>query len=309
MYKFEHKELGPEEISPFASFVYFILLVIAGGFVGGFLGMGLLVALIDAGVEQLQDIATNITNYPEYRMPYLMMQGIASMGTFLLGPWVFLKFIAKKNLSDLKREGAKLYPFGAILVFMIAIVSAPFLSYLYEVNREMYFGEWAQQFSKDAGVISNYLTNFDSTGQFLVGVVIMAIIPAFCEEFAFRGILQNLIFRNTRNISTAVWLSAVLFSFIHLQFDGFFVRLLLAASFGYIYYWTGSLWYPILGHFINNLLALVSIYLAKQGMIEGDPETFGSMGLLPALVSLFITIGLHLVILRNRAKFNSTPQP
>jgi membrane protease YdiL (CAAX protease family) len=59
----------------------------------------------------------------------------------------------------------------------------------------------------------------------------------------------------TRNIHAAVWITAMLFSLIHVQFYGFLPRMIMGALLGYFVVWSGSLWTSILAHFINNASA------------------------------------------------------
>jgi membrane protease YdiL (CAAX protease family) len=44
----------------------------------------------------------------------------------------------------------------------------------------------------------------------------------------------------------------------------------LGAIFGYLYYWSGSLFLSVLGHFINNGLTLIFIFLFQKGLISFD---------------------------------------
>ena len=90
----------------------------------------------------------------------------------------------------------------------------------------------------------------------------------------------------------AIWVSAFLFSAIHLQFFGFVPRLLLGVLFGYIYYWSGNLLYPVLAHFINNGFTLVMLYLYQIGITEMDIENTESVPVMVVLVSVILTFGL-----------------
>lgn len=309
MYNFEHNPPEQDERSIVTLFFLYVVFVFAGAFVGGMVGSSLFLIVFDQGIENATPILENIYNYPQYRVIYTLMQGVVSIFMFIIGPWLFIKLIAKKNLSSLHRKTSKFSILGIGLVLITILASMPFMSYLYSINRELNFGDWAREMSESLEKASNYITDFKSIPQLLVGILVMAIVPAIGEELTFRGILQNLIFKGSKNIDLSVWLAAIIFSAIHMQFDGFFVRLLLAVSFGYIYYWTGSLWYPIIGHFLNNTLTLVTIYLANNGVIQGDPETFGSMGLIIGLISLASTVGLHYLIFKNRNKFHQTSLP
>jgi len=96
------------------------------------------------------------------------------------------------------------------------------------------------------------------------------------EELLFRGVVQRILTEMTRNHHWGIWLSAALFSALHLQFFGFIPRLLLGAIFGYLLVWSGSLWLPILAHFVNNAGAVIALWLSGKGVISPAVEEFGA---------------------------------
>jgi hypothetical protein len=75
-----------------------------------------------------------------------------------------------------------------------------------------------------------------------------------------------------------------------MQFFGFVPRLFLGLLFGYIYYWSGNIWYPILGHFVNNGFTLILIYLYQTGHIGIDIEIEEAYPLNIILIFSVITI-------------------
>lgn len=93
-------------------------------------------------------------------------------------------------------------------------------------------------------------------GDFFFNILVIALLPAIAEELLFRGAVQRSFNRMFNNPHVAIWLAAFIFSAIHVQFFGFFPRMLLGAAFGYIYLWTGSIWYAMFAHFLNNAAAV-----------------------------------------------------
>jgi len=73
-----------------------------------------------------------------------------------------------------------------------------------------------------------------------------------------------------------IWISAILFSALHMQFYGFIPRMFLGVLFGYLLVWSGSMWLPIIAHFINNGVAVVIMYLIDKDMLNPDLEEIGS---------------------------------
>ena len=108
---------------------------------------------------------------------------------------------------------------------------------------------------------------------FLLNLFVIAILPALGEELLFRGCLQPVLQRLTNSPHLGIWLAAAVFSFIHFQFYGFLPRLLLGALFGYLFYWSGNLWYPMIAHFLNNGLQVALVYVGVLSVENMDaPE-------------------------------------
>jgi len=140
--------------------------------------------------------------------------------------------------------------------------------------------------------LTNLLTDFTSFPQFLLGVLVIAIIPAVGEELVFRGLVQNKLFQLTKNRHIAIWISAFLFSAIHIQFYGFFPRMLLGIIFGYLYLWSGNLLIPVIAHFVNNFFTVVIIYLEKLNIVTFDIESTKAMPWELVIISLILTLFL-----------------
>jgi hypothetical protein len=95
----------------------------------------------------------------------------------------------------------------------------------------------------------------------------------------------------------AVWITAFLFSAIHLQFFTFLPRFLLGLALGYLMLWGGNIWYPVAGHFANNLLSMVVFYYYRYSKPEMNPlepggEVLSPLWIIPGVVmtvSLFLS--------------------
>ena len=77
----------------------------------------------------------------------------------------------------------------------------------------------------------------------------------------------------TSNPHTIIWIAAILFSAFHLQFYGFLPRMILGAYFGYLLYWSKSIWIPVFAHFVNNAFAVIGMSdsrLKDNEFVTGD---------------------------------------
>ena len=148
-----------------------------------------------------------------------------------------------------------------------------------------------RQMEDTAMVATKVITDMNGIGDFLIVLLVIAVIPALVEEFLFRGLIQNYLHRLSGNPHVAIWIAALIFSAVHLQFYGFIPRVLLGALFGYLFYYSGNLSVPILAHFLNNGFSLVLVYVMGDEVIEGTdggPEKLPWSFTIVALVGLII---------------------
>jgi membrane protease YdiL (CAAX protease family) len=167
------------------------------------------------------------------------------------------------------------------------------------------FESWARQEEDRLKKLTVAMTHFESMADLLIGLVVIALLPAIGEELVFRGMIQNEFFRGTRNIHFAIWTSAIIFSAIHLQFYGFIPRVLLGALFGYLYYWSANLLIPMFAHFFNNAFGVVMIYLNQKKIIDFDVEDNTAAPLQYVLLNVLLTVGLLYYIWKH---YNTTPK-
>ena len=102
---------------------------------------------------------------------------------------------------------------------------------------------------------SNLEMNCDM-GSFFLNIITVAVIPALFEEFAFRGMLMGLL-RKRFSTSASIIISAAAFGLIHGNFVQIPFAFLIGLILGYLYAATGSLWVPMLVHFLNNAYSIV----------------------------------------------------
>lgn len=129
-----------------------------------------------------------------------------------------------------------------------------------------------------------------SIGSLVMALLIVGVMAGFSEEIYFRGTLQRLLSTGSVNPHVAVWVTAFIFSAVHMQFYGFFPRLLLGAFFGYMAWWAGSVWIPMIVHTVNNMTVVAGEF-ASPGFgvgfdTVGTEPTSGSVVLVAASVVL-----------------------
>lgn len=109
-------------------------------------------------------------------------------------------------------------------------------------------------------------------GNLLFNLLVMALVPAVCEELFFRGALQQAIRQWLGNAHFAILLTAVVFSLAHGDMFGFVPRLAMGVALGYLFCYGGSLLVNIAAHFVNNAIVVTAYYLYYSNRIITDPS-------------------------------------
>ncbi|MEM9546653.1 MAG: CPBP family intramembrane glutamic endopeptidase [Bacteroidota bacterium] len=132
--------------------------------------------------------------------------------------------------------------------------------------------EWANQMDESSIEALMSMLEMDGIPDLLVNLVIVALLPAIGEELLFRGIIQKELVNRLANPHVAIFLASAIFSGIHLQIQGFLPKLFIGLILGYAYYWTKSLWYPMILHFINNGMQTLLLFLAGDQLEAMEDE-------------------------------------
>ncbi len=200
-------------------------------------------------------------------------------------------------------KNVKLKHLGFAIVFLIASYGA--VSYSYVVNSWIPLSDWMHGNEDSTARTLERILTMDHFGIFLINIILVALTPAIGEELLFRGLFQKLIEEGTGKGHLAVWIASFAFSFFHLQFEGFLPRLLLGVVLGYSFLWTRNLWIPMILHFINNALPIVSLYFYSEDIAAIDPSQTTSVPWYIGLASLIggIAVGYFFTTTTRKNEF------
>lgn len=294
-----------QEKHPFLSLISLILFIAGGYILASLLSVSLIAVIWNLSPEQITSMMTNPSRYKQAQAVMMTLQAFASFGGFILAPLLYLKFIAQGRFADLNPSSiADATPFLAVFFLVVGFI--PVNNVVIEWNNAMSLPDalapleqWMKEKEESLAELTRLLTSFSSFFQFLIAVLVVAVIPAIGEELVFRGLLQNTLQRLTRNSHVAIWLAAFIFSAIHTQFYGLIPRMLLGAMFGYLYVWSGNLWLPIFAHFVNNGFTLLMVYLYKQQLSGIDIDDTRSVPLSLVFISFTLVVGILLYLKRH----------
>ncbi|PPK84380.1 hypothetical protein CLV84_4150 [Neolewinella xylanilytica] len=178
---------------------------------------------------------------------------------------------------------------NAILVFLFGIPLVALAAYF---NLQLDLPDWMVRSEAEGNALLASVLRIESISELAVALLTVAVVPAFAEELMFRGLLQGRLLRSMMSGTAAIWVAAIIFSAIHLEFAGFFPRLLLGVLLGYSYRWTGSLWVPVILHLLFNGLQVITTYQAGTFVPDTEMDTPFATLALAGILSLVVVLYL-----------------
>ena len=240
---------------------------------------------------------TDPTNGPVLKF----LQITQSLSMFVLPPVIFGWFIVRDPWLYLNINKGPDRKLVTVVVFL-AVLILPVLNILSVMNQGMQLPgflsgieDWMKRTEEQAGDLTTAFLTVHTFPGYLVNVLMIVLIPAFGEEFFFRGVLQKIFQRWFRNPHVAIFFVAMIFSAFHMQFYGFLPRFVLGLLFGYLFYWSGNIWYPVLAHGINNFLPVTLTYFFRNQFDPAELDTVGTgpgawIWAVPALILSIVAV-------------------
>lgn len=131
----------------------------------------------------------------------------------------------------------------------------------------------------------------NSISEFITVVFVLAVTPAICEEFLFRG----LVLRNMERISkpmTVIVFTGFVFALFHLHPFNFIPLIVLGVFITYVTYFSNSIVSGIILHFLNNFISAFAVFVFGKEDFT-DPKISG-MELWQLGVSGFVSLTLFI---------------
>ena len=235
------------------------------------------------------------------------MQISSQLFTFVFPPIAYAFLVKEKPANALGLKNSKILWFFIGTAMMFAIM--PLNSIFAEWNAGLTLPESLsalEQMMKDmqdaASAMIEKFVSVDTIGGLILNLFMIAGLAALGEELLFRSIIQTSLIKICKNAHIGILLASVIFSFIHLEFYGFVPRLILGMLLGYMFYFSGSIWIPMLMHFINNGTVVLIYFLNNKGITNIDVDTFGQTSIPILMVSIVVMIALFLFSIKYSDK-------
>lgn len=146
---------------------------------------------------------------------------------------------------------------------------------------------------------SNILSAGNVFEMFLV-VIVVAIVPALCEEVFFRGFIQKSFEIQLKPI-WAILVTSLFFGIYHFNPFGLVALVILGLYFGYAAYKSESIVVPIVLHFLNNFVAVIAFFIFGNEDIE-DLEVVAEFGIGEHVITMLVmaaVLGAFMYYLHN----------
>lgn len=286
------EELRPNRVQAMSHFFLAAGVILIAMIVMGSLGAGIAILVSGIEISELTD-QSKIAELMNYTNSLRIMNLFGASLAFIVGAWATTKAIKADSLGFLSADR---FPKGKWLLWSLIffLLSIPIMSQFLEWNASIDLSsispglhEWASLKDGENNRMYEVMLGNGSTWDFVLNILLMAAIPALAEELVFRGLILNILNGLFKNIHAAIFVSALIFTSLHLQVYKVLPMMLLAVSFGYLVYWTGSVWTAVIAHFFNNAVTVISLQYFTDGsyeeVLQQDQDLHWSLVLIAAI--------------------------
>lgn len=246
-------------------------------------------------LQQLVSISPDDFGRPEFAGVIKGLLIVNAMGIFILPPLIFSYLADPHPLWYLGIRPPQKNSF--LLIGLITMIAAYFaVEMLASANESLVYllpkstQQWILKFENEANGQMKNILSMKNPVDLLLTVLLAGALPAISEELFFRGILQKLFIQICKSAWPGIIFTAFLFSAFHMQFMGFIPRMALGVILGALYWYSGSIYTSMVGHFIFNSINVLLIYFKVA-----DLDSNSSIGLgytLIGVASLILVIFL-----------------
>ncbi len=282
-------------------FNYWSQLAILAGLCGGGLLIGTVAMLIPLmgqvdvfNIQSSEALMEQLSRLPDATALLRWAQVIATPFIFLLPAWMYARICHIQPLKHFGFGQRVSLPQAAVVV-LIMIAASPAVSALQELTEMLPWSKAALARFHQAEEAYNQqvamMARMNGLQDYLLSLLIIALLPAVFEELMFRGCWQNLLSRWLKRPLLALVIISILFSAVHGSYLGFLSRFALGFILGWMYYRTGNIWLNIIAHFFNNAAAVTLLYFSARPGHKVDPSALDErFPLWMAVVSLLALV-------------------
>lgn len=196
------------------------------------------------------------------------LNAFGSVFIFLLPVFIWAKIVSKHSMYRYLGF-SKGISYKQVLILIFITLGSFFLSgALSELSQLIPLKNswkiWATELEEHYKKVVLGVADMKNISDLLQCIIILAVVPAICEELLFRSGFQKIFIGITKNRWVGILITAAFFSAVHFSVYGFLSRMALGVVLGFVYYYSKNIWLAILMHFFNNAFIVVMLYMAVQ---------------------------------------------
>jgi membrane protease YdiL (CAAX protease family) len=286
-------------MTPGFRMVLFIAMTGLSMILGGLITFSIVSAALHVPLTEIQSILMR----PEYTSMTQMANAFASIIGFGLPVWVVAYFTPGNmgtNLGFKPIANDKQIMIVVLLAFTGLFLSGALGDLTDKLTFSTTVRNWATNLESQYKKALMAMTQMRTIWDLLFAIVAIAVVPAVVEELYFRASLQKIIMDWSGKPIVAIVVTAILFSAFHFSYFGFLSRMSLGIVLGLIYYFTKTIWLPILMHFINNAIGVSALY-----MVRNNPKQIDKV-LDSNLAYYWVILGILLLVVLFKQLKNTT---
>lgn len=216
----------------------------------------------------VMDLAKIDWNNPQTITVMKLVQALSSILLFILPAIAFALIVFTGRYAYFLGLKPAQKPNMYVLAIAGILLALPFVFWLGDLNQKIPLPESFTAMEEEASRQMEAFLKVHQPFDIVLNVLIIGLLPAIGEELCFRGALQRVMINITKNPWIGIIVTAILFSALHMQFQGFLPRMFLGIVLGAFYWFSGSLWTSIAAHFVHNSLQVIVVSYAPQYVSE-----------------------------------------
>ena len=289
-----------QDLSPGFKVFFLMVFAMVSGMMFDLLGSSIVNAVY--GINAADIDLTKITKeeFKSYREAMQIMSLLHQIGMYLLPPLTFFQMAEKTGVKFIKYEKVN-SPKTLGLIVLLGVSTLFGGLYIQALNLEIV--SWFDSLQSAVDQINEGYHTAQAvvlsggTVPMLINIALIGILVPMCEEFFFRGAMQQYIVQMSRKVWSGILLTSVVFAILHMEFDGFLVRFSMAVLLGFVFHYSGSIWASVILHASYNTTGVILEYMDVNGQLDGQDWLIKIM---PAIGMLIAGIVIYLLF-RKRA--------
>ena len=273
---------------------FLVLIILISLLIFNFIGMYFGNMLFDIGNIKNINLTEKLNN-EKFIDLLKSIQIINAVGTFII-PTVIFYHLRGENLKKGIKLNNNIKFYDILNLFLLSIIMIPIANAFGYLNSKIILPDFLyfiENIENQTILLTEKFLEMKSLLDLIQMIFIIGITASICEEFLFRGVIQNLLIEKLNSVHYSVLISALIFSVFHLQFSAILPRFILGIIIGYVYLNYKNLIHPILLHFSYNSTLVILSFLGQKEFFRNNIEEIGT----ETNYSILIFIVISLIIL------------